>query len=260
MQTMKPFFLIILAFLFVTSLKAQQFIDKAVIEYEVNTNLKKKMSNDSWDEKIKENFSDLKTSYYTYTFADNKSSYKFNRWSEKTIIPKNYKDADEENSWYFDFTTKTRSIQKQIIGTNFVIADSIPNIEWKITNENREIAGYNCRKAVGKIMGDVYVFAFYTDDITIPGGPCSINGLPGMILGLTIPKLYTSFIATKIDLKGASEAEIKPITAKKTYNLKDLKALIEEKTKDWYSYGDQDKEAKEENQRQKNLFLWNAFL
>jgi GLPGLI family protein len=36
-------------------------------------------------------------------------------------------------------------------------------------------------------MEDVYVFAFYTDDITtISGGPCSINGLPGMILGLTI--------------------------------------------------------------------------
>jgi GLPGLI family protein len=38
------------------------------------------------------------------------------------------------------------NMQKQIAGTNFVIADSIPKIEWKITNENREIAGYNCRK------------------------------------------------------------------------------------------------------------------
>jgi hypothetical protein len=29
------------------------------------------------------------------------------------------------------------NMQKQIAGTNFVIADSIPKIEWKITNENR---------------------------------------------------------------------------------------------------------------------------
>jgi GLPGLI family protein len=49
---------------------------------------------------------------------------------------------------------------KQIVGTNFVVEDSIPNIQWKITNEHREIAGYNCRKAVGKIYDDVYVFAF----------------------------------------------------------------------------------------------------
>jgi len=31
---------------------------------------------------------------------------------------------------------------------------------------------------------------------------------------------------------------------------------MEEKTKDWFSYGDD----KEEMERQKNMFLWNAFL
>ncbi|MBA0882282.1 GLPGLI family protein [Flavobacterium undicola] len=253
---MKPILFFIAALIFTTTSQAQQFVDKAVIEYEVNTNLKKTMSNDSWDEMMKDNLSDLKISYFTYTFADNKSLFKFDRWSPKTRVPKYYKDADEENTWYFDFTTRKMNMQKQIVGTNFVIEDSIPNIQWKITNENREIAGYNCRKAVGKIMDDVYVFAFYTDDITISGGPCTINGLPGMILGLTIPRLYTSFIATKVDLTFTNASDIKPITAKKTYDFIGLKSMIEEKTKEWFSYG----EDKEENKRQKNLFLWNAFL
>ena len=253
---MKAILFFIAALIFTTISQAQQFVDKAVIEYEVNTNLKKTMSNDSWDEMMKENLSDLKISYFTYTFAENKSIYKFDRWSPKTRIPKHEKDADEENTWYFDFTTRKMNMQKQIVGTNFVIEDSIPNIQWKITNENREIAGYNCRKAVGKIMDDVYVFAFYTDDITISGGPCTINGLPGMILGLTIPRLYTSYIATKVDLTFTNASDIKPITAKKTYNFIGLKSMIEEKTKEWFSYG----EDKEENKRQKNMFLWNAFL
>ena len=253
---MKSLLFFIAALIFTSTAKAQQFIDKAVIEYEVNTNLIKTMSNHSWDEMVKENLSDLKISYFTYTFSDNKSIYKFNRWSPKTRIPKYQKEIDEENTWYFDFASGKMNIQKQILGTNFVIADSISNIEWKITNEHREIAGYNCRKAVGKIMDDVYVFAFYTDDITISGGPCSVNGLPGMILGLTIPRLYTSFIATKIDLEISNKSEIKPITAKKTYEVKELKLLLEEKTKDWFSYG----EDKEENKRQKNMFFWNAFL
>ncbi|RKS94844.1 GLPGLI family protein [Flavobacterium limicola] len=253
---MKSIYFYLAILLCTSSTFAQQFLDKAVIEYEVNTNLKKTMSNDSWDEMMKENLSDLKISYYTYTFEDNKSVYKFDRWSPKTRIPKHEKEADEENTWFFDFTAQKMNLQKQIVGTNFVITDSIPNIEWKITNERREIAGYNCRKAVGKIFDDVYVFAFYTDDITITGGPCSINGLPGMILGLSIPRLYTSYIATKIDLKIKDSTVIKPITAKKTYDFKELKTLIEEKTKDWYTYG----EDKEENKRQKNMFLWNAFL
>lgn len=253
---MKSILFILTTLIFATTATAQQFIEKAVVEYEVNTNLKKTMSNDSWDEMMKDNLSDLKISYYNYTFADNKSIFKFDRWSPKTRIPKHYKDQDEENTWYFDFGAKKMMMQKQIVGTNFVIADSIQNIEWKITNENREIAGYNCRKAVGKIMDDVYVFAFYTDEITITGGPCSIHGLPGLILGLSIPRLYTSYVATKVDLTMTKASEIKPITAKKTYDLLGLKKEMEEKTKEWFSYGDD----KEENLRQKNIFLWNAFL
>lgn len=235
---------------------AQQFIDKAVIEYEVKTSIKKTMSNDSWADMMKENMSEFKTAFYTYTFANNKSIYKFNRWDASTKVPVWYKEDDEENTWYFDFNLNKVTIQKQIEGTQLLIADSIPAIEWKLTNENREIAGFNCRKAVGKIMDSVYVFAFYTDEITISGGPCSISGLPGMVLGLSIPRLYTSYIATKVMVTGVKEADIKPSTSKKHYSYTGLKSLVEEKTKDWFTWGDD----KEENQRRKNLFLWNAFL
>ena len=242
--------------IFSALINAQQFVDKAVIEFEVNTNLKKTMSNNSWNEQMKENLSELKTSYWNLTFADNKSIFAFGRWSPKTRIPKYLKDEDEENVWFHDFSNKTKSSQKLIARTSFVLNDSISNIEWKITNENREIAGYNCRKAVGKIFDDVYVFAFYTDGITISGGPVSVNGLPGMILGLTIPRLYTSFIATKVNLNVLNIDEIKPIVAKKTYKTAELKTILEETTKDWFRWN----EDKEESKKWKNNFFWNAFL
>jgi GLPGLI family protein len=253
---MKNIVLVIIVLFFTSKIRAQQFIEKAVIEFEVNTNLKKKMSSNSWSDQIKDNISELKTSYYTYTFADNKSVFKFDRWSEKTKIPNYEKEEDEENVWFHDFTSNKVNIQKKIVGTDFVISDSITNIEWKLTNENRIIVGYNCRKAVGKIMNDVYVFAFYTDEIMITGGPCTVNGLPGMILGLTIPRLYTSYIATKVNLNDVNTKDIKPIQAKKVYTTTELKTIITEKTKDWYTYGDD----KEENLRQKNIFMWDAFL
>jgi GLPGLI family protein len=235
---------------------AQQFIDKAVIEYEVKTSIKKTMSNDSWADMMKDNMSEFKTAFYTYTCAGNKSIYKFDRWDATTKVPVWYKEDDEENVWHYDFNAGKVTIQKQIEGTKLFIADSIPAIKWKLTNENREIAGFNCRKAIGKIMDSVYVFAFYTDEIIVTGGPCSINGLPGMILGLSIPRLYTSYIATKVMLSGIKESDIKPSISKKYYTYNSLKSLVEEKTKDWFSWGDD----KEENQRRKNLFLWNAFL
>ena len=54
-------------------------------------------------------------------------------------------------------------------------------------------------------MDSVYVIAFYTDQITTNGGPESFNGLPGMILGVAIPRINTTWFATKLEL-----VEVKP--------------------------------------------------
>jgi GLPGLI family protein len=233
---------------------AQQFIDKAVIEYEVKTNIKKTMGNNSWTEMLKENMPDFKTGYFNYTFADNKSVYKFDHWGEKKV-PEFMRRGDEENIWFFDFTTGKFNMQKDVVGSKFNVADSIPVIEWKLSNENREIAGFNCRKAVGKIMDSVYIFAFYTDEITISGGPCSVSGLPGMILGLTIPRMYTSYIATKVMLNGVNTASIKPVEAKKYYTNNTLKSTIKERIKEWVSEDDD-----EEGRKWMNQFVWNILL
>ncbi|WP_462250874.1 GLPGLI family protein [Ferruginibacter sp.] len=233
---------------------AQQFIDKAVIEYEVKTNIKKTMGNNSWTEMLKENMPDFKTGYFNYTFADNKSVYKFDHWGEKKV-PEFMRRGDEENSWFFDFTAGKFNMQKDVVGSKFNVADSIPAIEWKLSNENREIAGFNCRKAVGKIMDSVYIFAFYTDEITISGGPCSVSGLPGMILGLTIPRMYTSYIATKVMVNGVNTESIKAVEAKKYYTNNTLKSTIKERIKEWVREDDD-----EEGRKWMNQFVWNILL
>ena len=138
-------------------------------------------------------------------------------------------------------------MQKNMYGSDLVVQDSIRELQWKLTNENRVIAGFNCRKAVATIFDSVYVFAFYTDEITIPGGPCSINGLPGTILGVTIPRLYTSWIATKVMLSGADENAIKPITSKKPFSMLTLGKFLDDRTKDEYSEdADENKDYKQQ--------------
>jgi GLPGLI family protein len=80
----------------------------------------------------------------------------------------------------------------------YVVSDSVRKIEWRITPEIRKIAGFDCRKAVAKIMDSIIVIAFYTDEIIPSGGPETFTGLPGMILGLAIPRLHTTWYATKL--------------------------------------------------------------
>lgn len=235
---------------------AQQFIKKASVEYEVKANIKKTMGNNGWDEMLKDAMGQFKIAYYSFTFSDNKSIYKFDHWQPGLKIPDFIKKNDEENQWFFDHSNNLFAMQKMIVGTNFIVADSIPKIAWKITNESMVIAGFNCRKAVGIIQDSVYVFAFYTDEIMISGGPCSINGLPGLIMGMTIPRMYTSWIATKISLNGVPVKDIKAPESKKPFTFGSLQSTITERTKEWFSYGSDDDEAK----KQKQQFLWGIML
>lgn len=246
--------LLLLLTLIAFKAKAQLFIDKAVIEFEVKTNVKKTMGNGQWADMLKENMPQFKTGIYQYSFSGNKSIYKFNRWDEGPKVPEFLRRDDEQQIYFFDYNTNKTFQQKAIVGSNFFLEDSISKIDWRLTNESRIIAGFNCRKAIGKIMDSVYVFAFYTDEILIPGGPCNINGLPGMILGVTIPRMYISFIATKLTISSLVETDIKPVTAKKFSSKAALKTLITERSKEWSSSDDDDSKAWREQ------FLWNALL
>jgi GLPGLI family protein len=254
-KKMKPVLSLLVVMIMCTAQSsAQQFINKAVIEYEVKTNIKKTMGNSSWDEMLKDAMPQFKTAYYLYTFADNKSVFKFDHWAPTGKIPEWLRRNDEDNVWYFDHVNNKFAMQKTVYGSNFITEDTIPVIKWKMINESRMIAGFNCRKAEGVINDSVYVFAFYTDEITIPGGPCSISGLPGMILGVTIPRMYTSWIATKIMVNSVPLNNIKALTAKKPFTMTTLKSTIKERTKDWVRSDDPD------SNKWMEQLLWNVLL
>lgn len=80
-----------------------------------------------------------------------------------------------------------------------IVADSLQKIKWKLTDETREIAGYECRRANGLILDSIYIVAFYTDAIKTKGGPELFHGLPGMILGVAVPHFHISYFATKVE-------------------------------------------------------------
>jgi GLPGLI family protein len=237
---MKKFFLLhLLISVFFIQTQAQQFIGSGKVEYEVKTNFKKTMGTGMWAEMMTQNTaSPFNTGYYSLVFSQNKSLYKFDRWHEKEKMPEFLRKSDEENRWSNDYAAGMYTTKKDIWGSPFFIQDSIQKIEWKLLNENREIAGFNCRKAVGRMMDSVYIFAFYTEEILLPGGPCSINGLPGLILGLTIPRMYTSYIATKVTLDIPAGDKIETPQAKKYFTNTGYAKEIKDRLKEWVSEDD----------------------
>lgn len=238
------YILLITATLFFQSTHAQLFIEKGMIEYEVKLNNHKAMGEGTWAEMFKDKIPKLSTSYYQLTFDADKSIYLFNRKDEKTKSP--WGNDGEDNIWYNDYRNENFIQQKSVFGDTYILTDSLIKIDWKMTNESREIAGFNCRKAVGKLFDSVYVFAFYTDEITVSGGPMSLHGLPGMILGITIPRMFCSWVATKIEINGVNYSTIKAPTKGKKKKAKELQETAVKVTKDWGTWGQQ--------------AVWNIFL
>jgi GLPGLI family protein len=230
--------IILIAVLFITANGfSQVFISKGIVEYEVKVNNHKSMGEGMWADMMRDKLPKISTSYYQLTFNNDKSIYQF---SKKDLASKMPWDGDEEdNIWYNDYVNDKFVQQKSIFGETYILTDSLLNIKWKITNENREIAGFNCRKAVGIIFDSVYVFAFYTDEITSTGGPLSLHGLPGLILGITIPRMYTSWVATRVQVIDVDENKIVAPKKGKQKKAGELKETIIQRTKDWGSYGQQ---------------------
>ncbi len=229
-----------------TQVKAQQFISSGSVEFEMRINNHKSMGEGVWAEMFRDKIPQFSTQWYSYTFDNNKSLYKFDRQDEKTKVQFFNNNVDED-IWYSDFETGTSIKRKFVFDDHYLLTDSMMQIDWKLVpNETREIAGFNCRKAVGIIFDSVYVFAFYTDEILISGGPMGIHGLPGMILGITIPRMYSSWIATKVDFLNVNKNIITPPLKGKKKQGRELIENVKKATSDWGSWGQQ--------------AIWNIFL
>src|SRR5688572_15518284 len=225
---------------------SQQFINSGMIEFEVRTNNHKVFGDGIWAEMFKDKMPQFSTSWYQFTFNNNKAVYKFDRLDEKTKLPWGSNNA-EDNIWYSDYNVGTFTDQKFVFDNTYLLSDTLMKIDWKLVpNETREIAGFNCRKAVGIIFDSVYVFAFYTDEITVNGGPMGIHGLPGMIMGITIPRMFTSWIATKLQVTGVNTNIIAAPTKGKKKVAAELKQTVEKVSKDWGTWGRQS--------------IWNIFI
>jgi GLPGLI family protein len=127
-------------------------------------------------------------------------------------------------------------MEKHVFDEVFLVKDSTRHINWKITTETRDIAGYKCRRANALVLDSIYVVAFYTDEITTTGGPEMFNGLPGMILGVALPHENVTWFATKVSEVVVTPKQLAaPKQGKPTTN-KGLVETLKGALKDWGDY------------------------
>lgn len=149
-------------------------------------------------------------------------------------------------TFYKNVKEKTYTVDKEFMGKEFLIKDSLPNLKWKMEGETRVIGGFNCFKATAvrpvsktdfqnlrprregtaakpadaakstnfmdglEMPKEVVVTAWYTPEVPVNQGPDNYWGLPGLILEINDGK--TVILCSKIVLNPKQKAVIKAVT------------------------------------------------
>ena len=232
-------YLILLSFLiqlFPAQAQFAKFAKNGVIEFEKSVNmfaiLKPKNEDNIWQKEFYDKYKSTQPQFTKYRsklyFNTNQSSFKPNEEDNNNTKGGWWGgNTSQINEVATDFYTSKFTTLKKVFEETFLVKDSLRKINWKITSEVRNIAGYNCRRANALIMDSVYVVAFYTDEIPVSGGPESFTGLPGMILGVALPYDHITWFATKVSEISVETKDLIPPTSKKqSITLKALKEKI----------------------------------
>ncbi len=217
-----------------------RFFPTIKVEFEKTTSVRQLMKElqegNSWYEQNKDRFPVSMLSYYEFTGDTSKSLYKPGK--EIPIDPRSwYRPVGDKNIVYTDFQKGISISQKPVFEETFLIEDSLLKIKWKITNDTRTIAGYDCRKAVGILNDTIAIFAFYSDELLVTGGPEGIQGLPGMILGMGIPRLHATWFATKVEVFDVNMKKVEPVTKGKKTTRAAMMNSLQTISKNWGTYG-----------------------
>lgn len=227
--------LILLTFTVQLSAQEAKLIIHGTIEYERSNNMYALIKKEIGDDEV----SKLRFEEYKKRFPQFKRTKSILQFTDKESLFTPYKDtfvsddffgsnsaANQINTTYINYATQNKISKKQIYEDIFLIKDSLKTVNWKITNETREIAGFSCRRANAIIMDSVYVVAFYTDQIPVSGGPESFGGLPGMILGIALPHENVTWFAKKVIETTVNQSKLTPPVKGKVIDHNGLKKVI----------------------------------
>jgi GLPGLI family protein len=232
---MKHVFIIVLLACTIRLDAQTNFYQAVKIEFEKTVYVRQltKALQPEWYERIKDRLPETALTYYNFMGDTARSIYRTGR--EVPRDPKlTYQSFADNNVVYNDYISGSTITQKPVFEETFLVQDSLAKIKWKITPDVRTIAGFECHKAIGLLEDSITLFAFYADEILVRGGPESAHGLPGMILGLGIPRLHTTWFATKVEINGIDMNRVRPETkGKKTTR----KAMIQSLDKVLKNFG-----------------------
>jgi GLPGLI family protein len=203
--------------------------------FEKKLDLSKEWEPGTWQAAVRNKVPKFHMTQHILYFKEDKTFYeKGADIEEKNPYLRN--DENANDIIYSDLKENLFVKRQALFEESVVVTDFIRPVQWEMTNETRYIAGFECHKATAIILDSIFIVAFYSDQITVCGGPMSYCNLPGMILGVAIPRMNLTIFATKVELMEPLAEKFKAPISKKKTNYPGLLNLIREATKKMYEF------------------------
>ena len=108
----------------------------------------------------------------------------------------------KSDAFYGNSNTNTYLKQFKKQGNTYITPINA-EYEWEITNDQKNILGFNCKKAIIEISKKTDVVAWFTPQIPVAFSPVKYYGLPGAILEAKVgfKHIYAKNIEFKDDVK-----------------------------------------------------------
>lgn len=166
--------------------------------------------------------------------------------------------------YYKELKDKKYTVDREFMGKEFLIQDSLPKYDWKMEGESRQIGGYTCYKATAtkpvdksdfrnlsfkkgddkekgkadakastnfmdmmEMPTEITVTAWYAPEIPVSQGPENYYGLPGLILEVNDGK--TVILCSKVVINPKEKVTIKPSTKGKVVTEKEYNKIVADK-------------------------------
>jgi GLPGLI family protein len=109
---------------------------------------------------------------------------------------------------YTGLKARQRITQREFLGKQYLIKDTLPNTPWQLGEEIRQIQGITCKKATYQdAERKRNLTAWYAESIYLSAGPDGYSGLPGVILELDSNNGELVATATKVELRKLTKDE-----------------------------------------------------
>jgi GLPGLI family protein len=155
----------------------------------------------------------------------------FNSNNEDGDVRMDFKIQRPENHQYRDIENGKRIESIEFFGRFFLINETPKRMKWKVSAEQKQVAGYLCQKAVLQDTAR-QVEAWFAPQIPVGIGPGEFADLPGIILELSIGNGDRTVVADKVELKALEKKAIaKPVKGKSVTRAQFTK-IREEKMKE----------------------------